>query len=178
MPQLSEVCLANALGTKIRVIKFFLILIRVVGSDNWWNFKYFNFWIQDVLNQEQQHANCQSVREITSSSVKSGNRKASIVKKPYQVFEIVLLSITCSLNIALLSHLYFSFQISASACLDFEGIFGAWYANQWSSWEFQVWSWAYNWWFYIYVLFCWKWFSAPHANIGNSWGSTLNFIDM
>ncbi|KAL6276555.1 hypothetical protein ACE6H2_020156 [Prunus campanulata] len=38
----------------------------------------------DVLNQEQQHANCQSVREMTSSSVKSDNRKASIVKKPYQ----------------------------------------------------------------------------------------------
>ncbi|BBH00224.1 5'-3' exoribonuclease 3, partial [Prunus dulcis] len=38
----------------------------------------------DVLYQEQQHANCQSVREMTPSSVKSGNRKASIVKKPYQ----------------------------------------------------------------------------------------------
>ncbi|KAL6276553.1 hypothetical protein ACE6H2_020154 [Prunus campanulata] len=41
----------------------------------------------DVLKQEQQHANCQSVREMTSSSVMSDKRKASIVKKPYQLEE-------------------------------------------------------------------------------------------
>ncbi|KAL6276559.1 hypothetical protein ACE6H2_020160 [Prunus campanulata] len=45
----------------------------------------------DVLNQGQQHANCQSVREMISSSVKSDNRKASIVKKPYQLLHVWIL---------------------------------------------------------------------------------------
>ncbi|XP_034220470.1 5'-3' exoribonuclease 3-like [Prunus dulcis] len=52
---------------------------------------HFSILREDVLNQEQQHANCQSVREMTPSSVKSGNRKASIVKKPYQLLHVWIL---------------------------------------------------------------------------------------
>ncbi|BBN67672.1 5'-3' exoribonuclease 3, partial [Prunus dulcis] len=52
---------------------------------------HFSILREDVLYQEQQHANCQSVREMTPSSVKSGNRKASIVKKPYQLLHVWIL---------------------------------------------------------------------------------------
>lgn len=103
-------------------------------------------------------------------------KNASLAKKPYGVSRLPLTSVTWVKSFDIPStYTFVSAAFAVSTCMDFKGISGARYKNNWSSWEFQDWPWADCWWLCLHVFFCGKWFPTPHAYFRTSWGCVAFF---